>query len=164
MNTDIEVTVAPKGMNEAVLARRMGVSRDRLRGLRRGLEEGVHWAKAGRSVVWLPEGQGQASKLVGEALGVRMEGDEPALGDRGPPQEATIEIAQLRVVRRVLNPHIVLCERLNDGPALGDRGLPQRVRVRSSENFIPGMMLRARRVDGDLWELQGRCPRTKGRW
>jgi hypothetical protein len=39
-----------------------------------------------------------------------------------------------------------------------------RVRVRSSENFTPRMEIKARLESGSLYRLEGRCPRTKGRF
>jgi hypothetical protein len=153
-------------MNDATLAETLGVSRDRLRDVRAGLVEGTHWRKAGRAVVWTPEGFAAARVAVLEAVGVEVgagvEADDGTNGTEGT-DGAYIEIGMLRVVRRVINPHIVLASRMED-VVDGRAAVPQRVRVRSSENFIPGMVLRARRVDGDLWELCGRCPRWRGRW
>ena len=39
-----------------------------------------------------------------------------------------------------------------------------RVRVRDSINFIAGMAMPCRLIDGDLWELAQRLPRWKGKW
>lgn len=68
-------------------------------------------------------------------------------------------VEELRVVMTPRNPRMVLCRRVGgpDGEAL------QRVMVRSNENFLPGMAVRAKR-SGDVWYLEGRCPRWRGRW
>lgn len=39
-----------------------------------------------------------------------------------------------------------------------------RVRVKNSKNFIKGMKIPCRHVKNDLWDLVGRCPRSRGRW
>jgi len=39
-----------------------------------------------------------------------------------------------------------------------------RVKVRSNKNFRAGMTFKARHLQEDLWELEGRCPRFRGRW
>lgn len=147
-------------MREAEFCRVLGVSRERLRWLRRGLTEGTHFARSGRAVVWTEAGQVAAREAIARELAVPaiVDGTNRANGTDGAEKVPDIELAHLRVLRRVINPHIVLAIEVGAGEAV------QRVRVRSSENFIPGMTLRARRVEADLWELAGRCPRWKGRW
>lgn len=45
----------------------------------------------------------------------------------------------------------------------GDLLFPVRVFVRSNKNFIPGMKILCRHRERDLWDLVGRCPRSRGR-
>jgi hypothetical protein len=74
--------------------------------------------------------------------------DQPAAPLPGP-------VLTLRVLRTVLNPHIILA---TDGHGI------LRVRVRSSANFLPNMEIPVRHVQGDLYELARPCPRARGRW
>ena len=39
-----------------------------------------------------------------------------------------------------------------------------RVRVKNNQNFVKGMVIPVRHVNGDLYELARRCPRWRGRW
>jgi len=56
------------------------------------------------------------------------------------------------------NKHIVEAARSN--------GTVVRVRVSDNKNFLPGMTLTARQGHqfADVWNLEGRCPRYRGRW
>lgn len=142
----------------------LGVSRDKLRWLRRGLEAGVHFVKEGRSVVYTESGQAEVRARIAAELGAAaVSGADGANGTDmsgvKPDPQSEPEIEELRVVRRVINPRIVFC-------AIDGAAPLQRVIVRNSQNFLPGMLVKARRVKGsaDLWELQGRCPRWRGRW
>jgi hypothetical protein len=72
-----------------------------------------------------------------------------------PSPDPIPDLSTLRVTKVVLNPRIILA---TDGTSI------LRVRVRNNSNFLPGMEIRARRLQADLYELQGPCPRRKGRW
>lgn len=138
-------------MKEADLQKDIGVSRDKLRWIRRGLEAGVHFLKEGRSVVYTELGIVAVRGKIAEELGA--EPKDVADGTNGTDGP---RIEELTVVRTVRNPRIVIAALSQDGE--------QRVIVRSNENFLPRMKLRARWLHDDLWQLEGRCPRWRGRW
>lgn len=58
-------------------------------------------------------------------------------------------------VRTVRNPRVVLAR---------DGDKEAWVRVRDSKNFRPDMEIRATCIEGEMWELVGRCPRWPGKW
>lgn len=152
-------------MLEAAFCEVLGVHRDRLRGIRSGLVEGTHWQKRGRAIVWLSEGQAEARRRVLEAVGGEMASEIPRVeAVLEPAGEKMRTVGRLKVVRRVLNPRIVMASPLGDLMGDGRGAAIVRVRVRSSANFVVGMVLQAQQVKGDLWELCGRCPRWRGRW
>jgi hypothetical protein len=66
-------------------------------------------------------------------------------------------VEEARVTRFFLNPK-VLEARLEKSSA------PVRVRVKSSVNFVRGMLIKVRPLDAHLWELVGRCPRFRGKF
>lgn len=68
------------------------------------------------------------------------------------PDELT---AELRVCRIYPNPHIIGAKY---------NGKIQRVRVNSSKNFKVGMLVPARYINDNLWELTKKCPRRPGKW
>ena len=137
---------------ETELAQALGISDDGIRSLRNhpDLKEGTHWFRKKRAVLWTDEGMTAASAVL-------------SLKKNCAPNPAIQELVPLVVVRLVPNPRIVFCQKKNaaeESPLL-------RLRVRSSENFMPGMEVRAcRPVPGspDLYDMEGNCPRWKGRW
>lgn len=81
--------------------------------------------------------------------------DQPSLVDDQPAAPGPGPVVELTVLRRVLNPRILLA---TDGAGV------LRVRVRDSANFMPGMRIPVRHIQGDLYELARPCPRSRGRW
>jgi hypothetical protein len=75
------------------------------------------------------------------------------------PSRAPVAIVDLVCVKQPRNPHIVLA-RL----AAADRSAPLvRVRIRNVRNadlFKPGTEIKARHVQDDLYQLEGRAPRA----
>ena len=77
-----------------------------------------------------------------------------------PPPRPLIEKAML-VVDNVPNRNKMMV------PAIwkdGDDVLKVRVRVRNNKNFVRGMEIPCRQIQGEVWELIGRCPRFRGKW
>lgn len=77
---------------------------------------------------------------------------------------------QTLVVEAITRNSRVLMARFEDSPLSprgekhrGENGLV-RVSVQNNVNFVPGMPIECRHVQADLWELIGRCPRSRGRW
>lgn len=89
----------------------------------------------------------------------RRRGQDPGTNDAGekqtPPPAA--QAAQELIVKRVYpNPRLLL--------ALAPDGADVRVRVRNNQNFTPKMKLLAVPIGDGLYQMQGRCPRYKGRY
>lgn len=142
------------------MATALGLSIPVLRKLRREhLIEGEDWRIEGRFVVYTLSGRDRMSKLLENEL----QSHDPD-GGKGPieiamPEPAgEVERADLWLIKTVRNPRIVLA-------ALTPGGEPdQRVRVRSSANFLPGMVLPCLREAENLWTLGRACPRWRGKW
>lgn len=148
-------------MLEKDLATAMGLTVTALRKWRREyLIEGEDWGIEKRSVFYSEAGKAKMARIVEKSLNGVGEGEESATVEIAPP-ETPSEPQQvvLWVIRLVKNPRILLC-------AQEPRGEPtERVKVRSNQNFIPGMELKALTTgQPHLWTLGQRCPRWRGRW
>lgn len=77
----------------------------------------------------------------------------------GPPPPPPLKLGDVRelVCTRRCHPNTRLLE-----ASLGNAA--QRVRVRNNLNFVVGMKLQCRFVQGNLWDLAQRLPRWRGRW
>jgi hypothetical protein len=141
---------------EAILAAELGLSRLAIaRVRRRSFIEGVHWVKKEKSVRWTVAG---------------IEGLKKNLGAFSPPgqengqQEAAESLGEVVLLTISQVPKInrrILCARLKKGAQN-----EVRVRVKENQNFLPGMEIRARRdpLYQDVYNLEGRTPRYRGRW
>jgi hypothetical protein len=92
---------------------------------------------------------GEAAQLVCEAI---------APGEPIPQEEIDLpadDCFPVKAKKIPLNPRLVFGEWM---------GEPVRVRVPDSKKFVPGMQMRCRKIEGDLYELVGRGPRYKGKW
>lgn len=146
MNT--ESTVETVGLvSEAELAESLGVPLARVREARLSGLSPEETKKRGRRV------------LLDQAAVVRLSGllavegaADGILEKKGRP-----ELVEIRVRKVPLNPRMVFGELVKGGDFV-------RVRVRDSRKFVPGMVLRGRFVDGDVYVLEGRGPRFRGRW
>jgi hypothetical protein len=138
-------------MPEAEFASASGLDLERIRMARKKeLADGL-WKKNGREVLL---------SAAGRAELVRILADEDAASAAKKKAAADFDAAMDRdfevVVKKIpMNPRIVFGEWM---------GEPVRVRVPDSTRFIPGMKLRARLIERDLYVLVGRGPRFKGRW
>jgi hypothetical protein len=133
------------------------VSREVLRAARRALlEEGKDWRTDGNRVVLRVEAAEKVAAALMAAAWEKSQGGDTGSAD-GAEKEAVAEAAAeraevklIRVVRRTLNPRLVL----------GQDGLDVvRIRVRDAGRIRMGIHLACRRVEGDLWEVWGRVPR-----
>ena len=142
-------------MKEADLAGFLGVSRGQLRDLRKKApeKEGAWWRKEGRDTIWTPDGLYAACEAFGidDAI-LRDIVDHGEDGGQNPaiPDEVLVTVTGLPKNLRILY--------------ADHEGEQIRVMVNSSENFILGMEIRAKHLQEDLYELVGRCPRSRGRW
>lgn len=136
---------------EVGLAKKMGVRRTVLRTLRASLKKGEDFEVIGKSVQWSEKAAEQAALTLGIALPTLSEKRVPD----SPVNEEPASSERFTVIRRTLNPHLVLCQN-------ADRML-EWVRVPHNRNFTPGLVFNAKK-SGAAWELVGRCPRWPGRW
>ncbi len=132
---------------ESELAKELGVNRDVLVAYRNGDMPRKGW-KRSRGAVWVTKmGEEWIHEQLGSDIGVELAEFE---AEPGAPREMTVK-------KRPLNPRMVLCDL--DGEEV-------KVRVRSNENFLVGMKLKARppAPDSRMWVLEGRGPRWRGKW
>jgi hypothetical protein len=73
-----------------------------------------------------------------------------------PPTAARNGLVELTVLRCYPNPSMLR--------ALDPEGAAVDVRVRTNKNFVPKMTLQGRLVCPGKYEMEGRCPRTRGRY
>jgi len=159
MKTTIEQTGLEESQTEPIdaaetytleddLAGELGLNGDQMRGLRRShLEQGVTWLRRAKRVCLTDEGVRLIRMATGVASDLAVEKKEGAAG---------IALRVLRVPAR--NRHILEAVR-------GDGGVV-RVRVKDNKNFMPDMEIRAvpNGEYSDVMDLEGRCPRYRGRW
>lgn len=165
---------------ESKVADRLGVSRTRLRELRKQhLRPGDHFTtnegnaitltQAGLDVIMRVLAQG-APKPAGSTRGPAP--DQPAANvPPGPPEKKCFVIVRVPA-HRIDNPQrkIVICRGaigITPGvPAmLPNPAEPERpIRVRDNTNFRAGMVLEAVNVGYGMWQYLGRLPRRPGRW
>lgn len=125
-------------MREVDAATHFGVNRRVLREHRKELAEGEDWTMEENAVTYTPTGLERLQGLL-------------CLGEVSPPP-----LEELTVVNRARNPRLVFARRAN-----GDL---VRLRVRSNENFLPGMRAQGQHEAADVWTLAQRLPRWRGRW
>ena len=171
---------------EAVVANRLGVSRERVRELRVAhLLEGEDWVMQGTSVVLSAQGLARMQKLVwagsspalpesgpvaatGEVDVVASEGCMPLAAEaRVPVGQVFAAVARVRCSCGPLNRRGrpgIMAARVEGVPAPGE---PARlmVLVQSNELFMPGMEMEVAPVEGrGCFQYLGRLPRRKGVW
>ena len=166
-------------MLERDLAEQLGLKREILSKIRdRELIENRHYVRTDTGI--LLKGDGLDAML--QALGHQVENAAPAIPEnaalpenaaaeeasspgpqievRPPPPKKfeRLDEAELVVERCFIrNPHLVM------GKVAGRANL-QRVRVRSNKNFRAGMKMPCVFLEGNLWRLTRRLPRSPGRW
>lgn len=158
---------------EAKLAEQLGLSRDELRYLREThCTEGAHFRRERGHVFWTPAGIASAKKEAGAggaadqagSAGREKDGaaDAPPVAPEGAGEPATLAeegVIELTVFSVPARNTRILDARKKDGRAV-------RVRVSSNVNFMPGMTFQAKwgREFEDVYVLEGRCPRWRGKW
>lgn len=158
-------------MTESRVAERLGVDRVRVRSLRAGLEEGIHWMRVRQAVVYTEAG---LEKIAGMAAGTLVADPAGAPGgqiltpreDRGqawmfPPESiwralTPDPVVVVRVVRQCRNVRVLDAER--------EDGVRVQVLVKPSPLWRPGMHLPCTQVGETTFEYRGRLPRSWGRW
>jgi len=146
---------------ESKLSHVLGPSRNELRRLRvTHLTEGVDWIVEKRRVVWTLSGVEKIRALL------TLPPDQTASDPAGAVAMVLPEAVELLVFNpRLTNKKMILCYRPGTDPLRHENLL--RVRVRSNENFVrfvhgKPMVIKARHIQADMYELAGQCPRRKG--
>lgn len=165
---------------ERTVAEILGISRTDFSFLRKThLEKKEGWLMHGRDLVLTKAGLAQilvhvkaslntanatldfARALVPQALPEKNEGGEqdaePADAADPPPESpAAPELLTLTVTRTYPNQRLL--------QAMTPAGAVVDVMVRNNRNFVPRMTLHARLNKAGKYEMEGRCPRTRGRY
>ena len=168
-------------MLERELAEQLGLKRAILSKIRaRELIENRHYVRTAAGILFKGDGLDAMLQAVGHqvknaapAIPKNAEApiSEPAAAAEAPGRGPQIEVrpplpkkferldeAELVVQRCFIkNPHLVM------GKVAG-RVTLQRVRVRSNKNFRAGMKMPCVLLEGNLWRLTRRLPRSPGRW
>jgi hypothetical protein len=134
---------------EAVVAKKLGLSRDVLAAYRKTrLEKNDEW-RMNRNQVEIST---SAIDKISTALAAG-----PAVPAQPPPPPEPVE---LEVVRIYPNPRLLLARHLDAGGGLALVWVPK------NKNFRPRMKIKARPPDNGCttYRLEGRCPRFPGRW
>ena len=160
---------------ESALRKRIGLSPDRIRQVRREiLTEGVHWHRSGKRIRYSDSGVDVVIdhlEILSEkppektAVKAALTGTEDQRGVSTPENKKNAphplsmnrpKVTDLTVTKIPQNFHIVMAVTRSDWPCV--------IRVSSNRNFIPGMTVRARHVERNVFVLEGRTPRWRGRW
>lgn len=179
---------------ESQVAERLGISRTRMRELRKShLAPELDWQFRDNAVVLTAAGlQKIENALAGAAPAVSapIEETSPAAATRGP-SAAPSQVAppgppprrKFMVVSKPLHRadspqrKVLLCAECPDDTqqvppfdlfthvrATLRLGQERPVRVRDNTNFAPGMVLEAVNIGHGLWQYLGRLPRRQGKW
>ena len=170
---------------EAVVANRLGVSRERVRELRvEHLREGEHWVMQGQSVVLSAQGLARMQDLMRVAASPALVESEPAVATDGAVAATGPEVigvvaeamaplghllvasdrCRVRVSELARNEKVVMAVRVAGEAAPGE---PAKllVKVKCNALFMPGMEMEVVPVDGrGCFQYMGRLPRRKGVW
>lgn len=138
---------------EKKLAKKIGVTDDDLRFAREALQPEVDWQVHKKMIVFTAVGLPHLLEFIratlAETVPATFEDCRIDAGTNGAAIE--MEVVRIYPNRRLLQARTTTAELVN-------------VRVRTNVNFVPKMKLKARLESGTTWEMEGRCPRTKGRY
>lgn len=126
---------------ENELAEELGLERKIISRMRKNGE--IEATKVGNRVAYSEEQEHKLRNLIQKEMMVQELGD---------PQPAKTE-QELVITQIPRNPRLVVCNEIY-------------VRVRSNENFLRGMKVKARPPleDNGVWVMIGRCPRWRGKY
>lgn len=168
---------------ESRLPARLGLSRLSIRELRADLLiPALDWKIVKKRCVWSDAGLGKIQAHLDSRKNGEVKQDCPRLTDPIPiiamatdsplalpilaelvADEKTPRDIFLQVYRaNFLNHRLLEAHRPGTDPL--ERTNIKRVRVGSSANFIPGMLIPCRHLELDYYELARPCPRWRGRW
>jgi hypothetical protein len=170
---------------ESTVAERLGISRTRMRELRKyHLTQETDWRMDGNAVVLTAAGLAKIEsalvsapvatetptapeKAAGEARGV-------AAVPSGPPPSRKFMVWRIPP-NRIDSPQrkVLICREVSAAAVqvapwglarVQGSGAERPVRVRDNGNFIPGMVLDAVNIGHGMWQYVGRLPRRQGKW
>lgn len=151
-------------LEEGQLSAELGLARPKVRALRTDeLVHGTDWKSIGGLVRYSRAGWEKLRRSVGLAAGepaapppapAKDLAPKKAVGQPPPLQHG--DVHDLVVVRIYPVNRKILLARLGNSEV--------RVRVGSNQKFMPGMVLPAKFLEADLWELARRAPRYRGKW
>lgn len=148
--------------SEKKLAEKFGVTRERLRDLRIQFLNPGQSGRAGRETVITLAGAVRLAVELGASIGEGPRDFEDCRfitaeqKKNGQVAPASPQLEELTVKRIFPNVQLLL--------ATTAAGREVRVRVRDNQNFIPKMKLKARPIGPEFYQMEGRCPRFKGRY
>jgi hypothetical protein len=144
----------------------LGLPRERLRALRDAhMQVDVHYIRRRNSVVLTERGIELLNTLTGQPAPAAQ---KIAPATFAPPALVVTPFAppsgpaprlDVRVVRVPGNRRLLICTPVAEGTT--EQLL---VRVKTNENFMPGMTFEVLSGGQGLWQHVGRLPRRKGRW
>lgn len=142
--------------HEDSVATLLGISRARLRQVRKHLRPGTHWTfdAATRRLAYTQEGL----ELLRTLLPARPAKQEPSDADLERARTGAVRTAKMRVCRCYPNPRLMLCAELS----APEHGLL--VRVRDNAHFIQGMVIDCTADALGNWQFTGRLPRRRGKF
>jgi hypothetical protein len=138
-------------VRESRLAEKLGVGREVLRGIRKGLREGEDWR--------LIDGSVQVSESGVRAMELALGGEacRAVVVWTGPKR------VRVRVARMLRNPRVVEAVPVDACSVRADRLDNGRMRLRvgnKRRRLCAGLIVEAEWVQADLWEMVGRAPRS----
>lgn len=130
---------------EKDLAEVLGVSRDALRRVRKGMAEEMDWFLGAEGITYTDAGYAK----------LRHELQVAELPNPAPEKRPEPELVEVKVTRLLPHPKRMLCD------YMGQRVV---VQVRENKNFMPGMMITVLPNDESvLWHYRGPLPKRKGK-
>jgi hypothetical protein len=150
---------------EKKLAQKIGVPREQLAELRKQVVQKKHTWTEGRETVITEQGLARVLEVLRATSNSPLSATDftdcllhPPINKNGATASNGVALAELTVVRIYPNRRL-LRARLEDGPEVD-------VRVPDNKNFVPKMKLRARPASDrpNTWKMEGRCPRSRGRY
>jgi hypothetical protein len=144
---------------EIEVARVAGVGREKLREIRKGMREGVDFAREASGAVVLSH---SGIEAVEAALGVRL--DALRAVEKWDPGVRTLRVARIGKNRRVVLAGFVgPCPwkgSANEAERVDEQGFV-RLTVHDAGKLFAGAILDGRWVEADVWEMIGRGPRSR---
>ena len=170
---------------ESAVAERLGISRTRMRELRKfHLTPESDWRMEGNAIVLTAGGLAKIENALVSttaATGTPTAGEKAAGEPRGvaavpsgPPPSQRFMVWRIPP-NRIDSPQrkVLICREVPVSAVqvapwglarVQGSGVERPVRVRDNGNFIPGMVLDAVSIGHGMWQYVGRLPRRQGKW